>query len=71
MLVLRILHHENIKDLARLVRIYRSNLKSVISFHTEKRLPSFDVSEFGDIRRLKITVLTFSKETHSLSTVQV
>ena len=27
MLVLRILHHENIKDLARLVRIYRSNLK--------------------------------------------
>ena len=30
MLVLRILHHENIKDLARLVRIYRSNLKSTL-----------------------------------------
>ena len=29
MLVIRILHHENIKDLARLVRIYRSNLKEI------------------------------------------
>ena len=29
------------------------NVKSVISFHTEKRLPSFDVSEFGLLLVLK------------------
>ena len=32
MLVLRILHHKNIKDLAWLVRIYRSNLKNLAWF---------------------------------------